>query len=47
MTDFAPSSGQVDRTSATETLDSGSIPGHVKSKTTKMLFTAFLLDVQQ
>ena len=38
---------QVDRTSANETVDTGSIPGRVKPKTIDLDFTAFLLDVQQ
>ena len=43
-----PISGQVDRASATETVDSGSFSGRVKPKTLKKLvFTAFLLDIQQ
>ena len=37
----------MDRASATETVDSGSIPGLVKPKTIKMKFIASLLDVQQ
>ena len=40
-----PISGRVDRASASETVDSGSILGRVKPK--KLLFTASLLDVQQ
>ena len=32
-------SGRVDRASATETVDSGSIPGRVKPKTIKLIFT--------
>ena len=31
-----PISGRVDRASATETVDSGSIPGRVKPKTIKI-----------
>ena len=42
-----PISGRVDRASATETVDLGSIPGRVKPKTIKLVFTASLLDVQQ
>ena len=42
-----PISGRVDRASVTETIDSGSIPGWVKPKTIKLVFTAFLLGVQQ
>ena len=42
-----PMSGQVHRASATETIDSGSIPGRVKPKTIKLVFTSSLLDVQQ
>ena len=37
-------SGRVDRIFATETVESGSIPGQVESKT-KLVFTAFLFDV--
>ena len=37
----------MDRASATEAVDTGSIPGRVKPKTIKLVFTAFLLDVQQ
>ena len=40
-------SGRVDKASATETVDSGSIPRRVKPKTIKLAFTASLLDVQQ
>ena len=39
--------GRVDRASAAETVDSGSIPGRVKLKTIKMVLTASLLDLQQ
>ena len=42
-----PISGRVDRASATEAVDTGSIPGRVKPKTIKLVFTASLLDVQQ
>ena len=42
-----PIGSRVDRVSATETVDSGSIPGRVKPKTKKLILTAFLLDVQQ
>ena len=42
-----PISGRVDKASATEAVDTGSIPGRVKPKTIKLVFTAFLLDVQQ
>ena len=38
-------SGRVERASATEMVDSGSISGLVKSKTIKFVFTASLLDV--
>ena len=44
---LTPISGRVDRASATETVDSGSIPGRVKPRTVKFVFTASLLDVQQ
>ena len=37
----------VDRASATETVDSGSITGRVKPKPPKMAFTASLLGVQE
>ena len=37
----------MDRASATETVDSGSILGRVKPKTIKLVFTLSLLDVQQ
>ena len=37
----------MDRASATEAVDSGSIPGRVQPKTIKLGFTASLLDVQQ
>ena len=37
----------MDRASATEAVDLGSIPGRVKPKTIKVVFTASLLDVQQ
>ena len=40
-------SGPVDRASATETVDSSSIPGRVKPKTKKIGIHSFLLDVQQ
>ena len=39
-------SGLVDRAFAPETVDSGSILGRVKPKTIKIVFTAFLFDVQ-
>ena len=42
-----PISGRVDRASATEAVDMGLIPGWVKPKTLKSVFTAFLLDIQQ
>ena len=42
-----PISGRADRTSATETVDPGSIPGWVKKKTAKIGFIAAMLDVQQ
>ena len=34
-------SGRVDGASATETVDSGSIPSRVKPKTKKFVFTVF------
>ena len=37
-----PISGQVDRTSATETVHLGSIPGRVKPKTIKLGIHSFL-----
>ena len=37
--------GRVNRASATEMEDMGSIPGWIKLKSTKLVFTAFLLDV--
>ena len=37
----------MDRASATEAVDTGSIPGRVKPKTIKIGITASLLDVQQ
>ena len=40
-------SGRMDRASATEAVDSGSIPGRVKPTTVKLVLTASLLDVQQ
>ena len=40
-------SGRADRASATASVDSGSIPGWVKLKTKKLIFTTSLLDVQQ
>ena len=39
--------GRVDRVSATETVDLGSIPGRVKPKAIKMILTAFLLAIHQ
>ena len=39
-------SGRMDRASATETVDLGSIPDRVKPKTINMAFSAFLLDIQ-
>ena len=42
-----PISGRVDRASATETVDSGSIPSRIKPKTMKIGIHSFLLDVQQ
>ena len=36
-----PISGRVDRASATETIDSGSIPGRVKPKTIKIVIHSF------
>ena len=47
MYTYLPISGRVDKASATEAVDSDSIPGRVKPKTIKLEFTAFLLDVQQ
>ena len=44
---YTPISGPVDRASTTDSVDSGSIPGRVKPKTLKLVFTASLLDVQQ
>ena len=35
----------MDRPFATETVDSGSIPRRVKTKTKELVFTAFLLGV--
>ena len=37
----------IQRASATETVDTGSIPGLVKPRLQKLLFTSSLLDVQQ
>ena len=37
----------MDRASAAETVDLGSIPGWVKPKTIKLISTVFLLDVQR
>ena len=37
----------MDRASATEAVDTGSIPGRVKPKTNELVSTASLLDVQQ
>ena len=37
----------MDRASATETVDTGSIPGRFKPKTIKIRIHSFLLDVQQ
>ena len=42
-----PISGRVDRASATEAVDTGSIPGRVKPKTIKIGIHSFPLDVQQ
>ena len=39
--------GRVDRASATEAVDSGSVLKRVKPKRKKLIFTASLLDVQQ
>ena len=39
--DFAPIRGRVDRASASEVVDSGSIPGRVKPKTIKIGFHSF------
>ena len=45
---YSPISGRVDRASATEAVDLGSIPGWVKPKTIKIgIFTASWLDVEQ
>ena len=38
---------RVDRASAPEVVDPGAIPGQIKPKTIKLVFTASLLDVQQ
>ena len=38
---FKPISGRVDRASATEAVDSGSIPGQVKPNTTKIGIYSF------
>ena len=43
---FHSTGGRVDRASATEAVDSGSIPGRI-TQTKKLVFTASLLDVQQ
>ena len=43
---FNSSDGRVDRASASEAVDSGSIPSRVKPMTLKLVFTASLLDVQ-
>ena len=40
------SDGRVVRASASESVDSASIPSRVKSLTLKLVFTAFLLDAQ-
>ena len=40
-------SDRVDISYATETVDRGSIPGRVKPKIIKLVFTAFVLDAQQ
>ena len=47
MTEMLTYSDRVDRASATEAVDSGSIPGRVKPKTIKIVFIASLFDVQQ
>ena len=39
--EVAPISGRVDRASAAETVDSGSIPGRVKPKTIKIGILSF------
>ena len=44
---FEPISGRVERATATEAVDSGSIPGRVKPKIIKIGIYSFLLDVQQ
>ena len=41
--EFKTFSGRVDRTSATEAVDSGSIPGGAKPKTIKIHIHGFLL----
>ena len=38
---FKPISGRVDRATASETVDSGSIPGRVKPKTRKIGIPSF------
>ena len=38
---FVPISSRVDEASATETVDVGSIPGHVEPKTTKISIHSF------
>ena len=42
-----PFTGLVDKLFRTETVNLGSIPGHVKPNTIKFVITASLLDVQQ
>ena len=44
--DILTISGGVNRASATETVDSGSITSRVKAKLQKLVFTASLRDVQ-
>ena len=39
-------SGRMDKASASETIDKGSIPNQFKPKLQKLIFTASLLDVQ-
>ena len=44
---FNSSDGRVNRSSASEAVDSGLIPSRVKPMTLKLVFTAFLLDAQR
>ena len=41
-----PSSGRVDRASATEAVDLGSIPGRVKSNTIQIGIHSFFANIQ-